>query len=49
MVFGLIATEGKHLTQLGPQLGLMAIWIVVIVRRSRSAPFAGSSHRTIAF
>ena len=26
----LIATEGKHLTALGPQLGLMAIWIVVI-------------------
>lgn len=26
----LIATEGKHLTDLGPQLGLMAIWIVVI-------------------
>jgi ABC-2 type transport system permease protein len=26
----LINTEGKHLWQLGPQLGLMAIWIVVI-------------------
>ncbi|MGZ6004895.1 MAG: ABC transporter permease [Candidatus Saccharimonadales bacterium] len=26
----LIATEGKHLTQLGPQLGLMGLWIVVI-------------------
>lgn len=26
----LIATEGKHLTQIGPQLGLMAIWMVVI-------------------
>lgn len=26
----LIATEGKHLTQLGPQLGLMAVWTVVI-------------------
>lgn len=26
----LIATEGKHLTGLLPQLGLMAIWIVVI-------------------
>jgi ABC-2 type transport system permease protein len=26
----LIATEGKHLTELGPQLGLMAIWIVII-------------------
>ncbi len=26
----LIATEGKHLWQLGPQLGLMAIWTVVI-------------------
>lgn len=26
----LITTEGKHLWQLGPQLGLMAIWIVVI-------------------
>jgi ABC-2 type transport system permease protein len=26
----LIATEGKHLTDLGPQLGLMAIWTVVI-------------------
>jgi len=26
----LIATEGKHLIDLGPQLGLMALWIVVI-------------------
>lgn len=26
----LIETEGKHLTQIGPQLGLMAAWIVVI-------------------
>lgn len=26
----LIATEGYHLTQIGPQLGLMAIWTVVI-------------------
>ena len=26
----LIATEGKHLTQLGPQIGLMGIWIVII-------------------
>lgn len=26
----LISTEGKHLTQVGPQLGLMAVWIVVI-------------------
>lgn len=26
----LIATEGKHFTQLGPQLGLMAIWLVVV-------------------
>jgi len=26
----LIATEGKHLTQLGPQLGLIGAWIVVI-------------------
>ena len=26
----LIATEGKHLWQLGPQLGLMAIWVVII-------------------
>ncbi len=26
----LIATEGKHLTQLGPQLGMMAIWLVVV-------------------
>lgn len=26
----LIATEGQHLTQLGPQLGTMAIWLVVI-------------------
>jgi len=25
----LIATEGKHLVDLGPQLGVMAIWIVV--------------------
>lgn len=26
----LIANEGKHLTELGSQLGLMAIWVVVI-------------------
>ena len=26
----LIATEGKHLTQLGPQLGLLGLWIVII-------------------
>lgn len=26
----LIATEGAHLTQLGPQLGVMAIWLVVV-------------------
>ncbi len=26
----LLATEGKHLTQIGPQLGLVAIWMVVV-------------------
>jgi ABC-2 type transport system permease protein len=26
----LIATEGEHLTQLGPQLGVMAIWLIVV-------------------
>lgn len=26
----LIATEGKHLSELGPQLGLIGIWIVII-------------------
>ncbi len=26
----LIATEGNHLTQLGPQLGLIAVWTVII-------------------
>lgn len=26
----LIATEGKHLTQIGPQLGLVAAWCVII-------------------
>lgn len=26
----LIATEGKHFTDLGPQLGIMAIWTVII-------------------
>ena len=26
----LIATEGKHLTQLGPQLGIMAVWLIVV-------------------
>ncbi len=26
----MIVTEGKHLTELGPQLGLMAIWMIVI-------------------
>ena len=26
----LIATEGKHLTQIGPQLGMMGAWLVVI-------------------
>lgn len=25
----LIATEGKHLTALGPQLGIMAIWMII--------------------
>jgi ABC-2 type transport system permease protein len=26
----LIATEGRHLWQIGPQLGLMALWIIVV-------------------
>ncbi|HSX05263.1 MAG TPA: ABC transporter permease [Candidatus Saccharimonadales bacterium] len=26
----LIATEGQHLTQLGPQLGVMTVWMVVV-------------------
>lgn len=26
----MIVTEGKHLTQISPQLGLMAVWLVVI-------------------
>lgn len=26
----LIATEGQHLTQIGPQLGVMGLWLVVI-------------------
>lgn len=26
----LVATEGKHLTQLGPQLGLMLVWTIII-------------------
>ena len=26
----LIATEGKHLSQLGPQLGILGVWIIVI-------------------
>jgi ABC-2 type transport system permease protein len=26
----MIITEGKHLTEIGPQLGLMAIWLVII-------------------
>jgi ABC-2 type transport system permease protein len=26
----LIATEGKHLTQIGPQVGLIGLWLVVI-------------------
>lgn len=26
----LLATEGKHLTDIGPQLGMMAVWMVVI-------------------
>jgi ABC-2 type transport system permease protein len=26
----MIATEGKHLTDIGPQLGLMAIWTIII-------------------
>ena len=26
----LIATEGEHLTQIGPQLGIMAIWLVIV-------------------
>ncbi len=26
----MIATEGKHLVDLGPQLGLMALWTIII-------------------
>jgi ABC-2 type transport system permease protein len=26
----MIATEGKHLTEIGPQIGLIAIWTVII-------------------
>jgi len=26
----LIATEGKHLTALGPQLGIMAVWMIIV-------------------
>jgi ABC-2 type transport system permease protein len=26
----LIATEGKHLTQVGPQIGLLAAWLVIV-------------------
>ncbi len=26
----LIATEGKHLWQIGPQIGLLAVWIVIV-------------------
>jgi ABC-2 type transport system permease protein len=26
----LIATEGEHLTQIGPQLGIMAVWMIVV-------------------
>jgi ABC-2 type transport system permease protein len=26
----LIATEGQHLTQLGPQLGIMAAWLIIV-------------------
>jgi ABC-2 type transport system permease protein len=26
----LIATEGEHLTQIGPQLGIMAVWLVIV-------------------
>lgn len=26
----LIATEGKHLTQIGPQLGIMGLWMIVV-------------------
>jgi ABC-2 type transport system permease protein len=26
----MIATEGKHLTDIGPQLGLMAVWAIII-------------------
>ena len=26
----LLATEGKHLIDIGPQLGVMAVWTVVI-------------------
>lgn len=26
----LIATEGKHLAQLGPQLGIMAVWMIIV-------------------
>jgi ABC-2 type transport system permease protein len=26
----LITTEGQHLTQIGPQLGIMAVWLVIV-------------------
>jgi hypothetical protein len=26
----LLITEGKHLTDLGPQLGIMTVWFIVI-------------------
>jgi ABC-2 type transport system permease protein len=26
----MIATEGKHLTDIGPQIGLTALWAVII-------------------
>lgn len=26
----LISTEGQHLTQIGPQLGVMAVWLIII-------------------
>jgi ABC-2 type transport system permease protein len=36
----MIATEGKHLTDLGPQLGIMAIWLVLVyaIAGSRGIP-----------
>jgi hypothetical protein len=26
----MIATEGKHLVDIGPQLGLIAVWTIII-------------------